>query len=108
MLFTLYTVLISSQWVLRELKLAALATSLVLLPKVDENTSLDNKPAKERIIEILDLLESHVEKLRKEATQLEEDRDQLLTTLDSIRHADLMNQLDDSKFKKKNKSKGGS
>jgi len=66
------------------------------MPRIDENNSLESKPPKEKILEILDMLESHVEKLRKEAAQLEEDKDQLLTTLDSIKHADLMNQLDEN------------
>lgn len=70
---------------------------LQTLPKIDENNTMDNKPPKERILTLLDLLESHVEKLRKEAAQLEEDKDQLLATLDSVRHTDLMNQLDESK-----------
>lgn len=71
---------------------------LQTLPKIDENNTMDNKPPKERILSLLDLLESHVEKLRKEAAQLEEDKDQLLATLDSVRHTDLMNQLDESKL----------
>ncbi|XP_066255440.1 BAG family molecular chaperone regulator 2 [Euwallacea similis] len=77
---------------------SVMTTSIVLqtLPKVDENVSLDHKAPKERIIELLDMLESHVEKLRKEAAQLEEDRDQLLTTLDSVRHLDYMNQLNEN------------
>lgn len=75
-----------------------LTTSLVLqtLPRIDENSAMDKKPPKERILEILDLLESHVEKLRKEAAQLEEDKDQLISTLDSVRHTDLMNQLSEN------------
>lgn len=77
-----------------------MTTSLVLqtMPKIDENVSSDHRPPKERVLGLLDLLEAHVEKLRKEAAQLEEDRDQLLATLDSVRHTDLMNQLDDSKW----------
>lgn len=47
---------------------------------------------------MLDLLEGHVEKLRKGASQLEEDRDALLSTLDSVVNADLMYHLDDSKY----------
>lgn len=60
---------------------------------------MDNKPAKQKITEILDMLEGHVEKLRKEASKLEEERDTLLATLDSVRNADLMQELlDDCTF----------
>ncbi|CAG9764696.1 unnamed protein product [Ceutorhynchus assimilis] len=77
---------------------SVLTTSVVLqtLPKIDENNSMDNKHPKERVVELLDLLEGHVETLRKDAAQLEEDRDQLLATLDTVRHADLLNQLDEN------------
>ncbi|XP_060536191.1 BAG family molecular chaperone regulator 2 [Cylas formicarius] len=77
---------------------SGLSTSIVLqtLPKIDENLTHDPKTPKERILGLLDLLESHVEKLRKEASQLEEDRDHLLATLDSVKNADLMNQLNEN------------
>lgn len=70
---------------------------LQTLPKIDENDVLNTKPPKERILQMLDLLEGHVEKLRKGASQLEEDRDALLSTLDSVVNADLMYHLDESK-----------
>ncbi|KAK9877522.1 hypothetical protein WA026_018630 [Henosepilachna vigintioctopunctata] len=66
------------------------------LPKIDENNSLDSKTPKERVIELLDVLESHVEKLRKEASQMEEERDQLLSSIDSVRNADVMSDLVES------------
>lgn len=47
---------------------------------------------------MLDFLEGHVEKLRKGASQLEEDRDALLSTLDSVVNADLMYLLDESEY----------
>ncbi|KAG5896413.1 hypothetical protein JTB14_022496 [Gonioctena quinquepunctata] len=76
----------------------SLSTSLVLqtLPKIDENDVLNSKPPKERILEMLDLLEVHVEKLRKGATQLEEDRDALLSSLDSVMNADTMYNLEEN------------
>ncbi|KAL3288359.1 hypothetical protein HHI36_002807 [Cryptolaemus montrouzieri] len=70
--------------------------SLYPLPKIDENNSLDSKTPKERVIELLDVLESHVEKLRKEASQLEEDRDQLLSSIDSVRNTDVMSELEEN------------
>lgn len=66
------------------------------LPKIDENNIMDNKTPKERIVERLDFLEGHVEKLRKEACTLEENRDQLLASLDSVKTTDLMNELAES------------
>lgn len=80
--------------------LIAVSTSIVLqtLPKIDENVVMSSKPPKERILEMLDLLEGHVEKLRKGASQLEEDRDALLSHLDSVLNTDLMYHLEDSEY----------
>lgn len=39
------------------------------------------------------MLEGHVEKLRRDAVRLEEDKDALLASLDSIRNADLIGDL---------------
>lgn len=58
------------------------------LPKIDEDNVMDSVNTKQRITEILDLLEGKVEKLRKEASKLEEDRDNILASLDSLRTAD--------------------
>lgn len=44
-------------------------------------------------MELLDILEGHVEKLRKDAVRLEEDKDSLLASLDSIRNADIVSDL---------------
>lgn len=68
------------------------------LPKIDENNALDNKTTKEKLIEMLDVLESHVERLRKEASNLEEEKDKILASLDSLRHTDAMKSIDDSKY----------
>ncbi|XP_045481123.1 BAG family molecular chaperone regulator 2 [Harmonia axyridis] len=66
------------------------------LPRIDENNTFDSKTPKERVIEMLDVLESHVEKLRKGASQLEEDRDQLLSSIDSVRNTDIISELAES------------
>ncbi|EFA05854.1 BAG family molecular chaperone regulator 2 [Tribolium castaneum] len=66
------------------------------LPRIDENNTVDPKSPKERVLELLDILESHVEKLRREAAQLEEDRDHLLSSLDSVRNTDLIVDLPDN------------
>lgn len=60
----------------------------IALPKIDEDNIMDPQTAKQRITEVLDILEGRVEKLRKEAAALEEDRDNILASLDSIRSAD--------------------
>lgn len=75
-----------------------LSSALVVqgLPKIDENNALETKTPKERVIELLDILEGHVEKLRKDACTLEEDKDQLLSSLDSVRNADIMTDLDEN------------
>ncbi|CAH1999108.1 unnamed protein product [Acanthoscelides obtectus] len=77
---------------------SGISTAVVLqaMPKIDEDHMLSNKPPKERVVEMLDMLETHVEKLRRGASQLEEDKDALLSTLDSVVNADLMYNLDES------------
>lgn len=65
----------------------------VPLPKIDETQTYENKSPKQRALELLDLLEGHVEKLRRDAARLEEDRDSLLASLDSIRNADIVSDL---------------
>lgn len=49
---------------------------------------MDAQTAKQKMTEILDMLEGKVEKLRREAASLEEDKDHILASLDSIRTAD--------------------
>lgn len=73
-------------------------SNAVALPRIEENLTMDSKSAKQRVTEILDMLEGHVEKLRKEACKLEEEKDTLLATLDSVRNADLMVDLVDCKY----------
>ncbi|CAG9860208.1 unnamed protein product [Phyllotreta striolata] len=72
-------------------------TSVVLqtLPQIDEEDPKSNKPPKERLLEFLDILEGHVEQLRKNASQLEEDKDALLVALDSVINADILYNLQD-------------
>lgn len=63
------------------------------LPKIDEDNILDPQTVKRKVTEILDMLEVRVEKLRKEAVTLEEDRDHILASLDSIRTADCITEM---------------
>lgn len=69
------------------------------LPKIDEVHAYEHKTPKQRALELLDVLEGHVEKLRKEAVKLEEDRDSLLASLDSIRNADIISDVVECKSK---------
>uniref|UniRef100_A0A1B6EFD8 BAG domain-containing protein n=1 Tax=Clastoptera arizonana TaxID=38151 RepID=A0A1B6EFD8_9HEMI len=66
-------------------------------PLVDEacSSSILVSP-KDRLIELLDGVELHVEGLRKDALQLEESKDSLFTTLDSIRNSDTLSTLDEN------------
>lgn len=73
-------------------------TTSAPLPKIDEAETYENKTPKQRALELLDLLEGHVEKLRRDAVRLEEDRDSLLASLDSIRNADIVSELLECKF----------
>ncbi|XP_054278866.1 BAG family molecular chaperone regulator 2-like [Macrosteles quadrilineatus] len=66
-------------------------------PHVDDTgVSEMEKTPKDRLLELLDQVELHVERLRKEAAQLEEERDTLFTTLDTIRNSDLLATIDEN------------
>lgn len=66
------------------------------LPTIDENLVSESKTPKQRLIEMLDVLEAHVEKLRKEAIKLEDDRDALLASLDSVKNTNLLTELSEN------------
>ena len=53
---------------------------------------------KDRLVSLLDQIEVHVEQLRKDAWRLEEERDTLLTTLDTLRNNEILSGLDESKY----------
>lgn len=79
-----------------KMEIDIIATSSELctnLPKIDENTPLSSKSPKERMLEVLDVLESHVEKIRKDAAKLEDERDQILSSIDSVKNTDFMSSL---------------
>ncbi|XP_015598650.1 BAG family molecular chaperone regulator 2 [Cephus cinctus] len=66
------------------------------LPHIVESSDSEfsTKP-KDRLVKILDSIEIHVEQLRKSALRLEEEKDTLLTTLDTLRNNDHLCSLDD-------------
>lgn len=51
-----------------------------------------------RFINVLDVLDTRVEKLRKEALNLTEKRDVLLMSMDILKHNELINGLDECKY----------
>lgn len=94
----------------------------ISLPTIDESNATSPQPPKQRFIErlrtflifrllcincityllyrlltVLDQVESRVEKLRKDAARIEEEKDNLLATLDAIRDSDWMLELDECK-----------
>ena len=62
------------------------------IPKIEENDDTEKIP-KDRLLDILDQVEAHVERLRKDTLLLEEKKDALFTTLDAIRNSDLLSEL---------------
>lgn len=52
---------------------------------------------KDRLVGLLDQIELHVEQLRKDAARLEEEKDTLLTTLDTLRNNDILISLEERK-----------
>lgn len=61
-------------------------------PNIQENNNPD-RPSKERLLDILDQLEAEVERLRKDTLALEEKKDALFTSLDTIRNSELLHDL---------------
>ncbi|KAK7865108.1 hypothetical protein R5R35_014640 [Gryllus longicercus] len=57
---------------------------------VDSNPGSPQKSPKERLVDLLDQVEIHVERLRRDALKLEEEKDTLLTTLDTLRNSEMM------------------
>ncbi|KAI8420296.1 hypothetical protein MSG28_008825 [Choristoneura fumiferana] len=60
------------------------------LPLIDESTALGTQAPKDRLIAVLDQVEMRVERLRRDTVRIEEERDSLLSTLDSVRHSELL------------------
>lgn len=61
-----------------------------------EQRSYGNEPKpKDRLVGLLDQIEMHVEQLRKDAARLEEEKDALLTTLDTLRNNDTLIALEE-------------
>lgn len=52
-----------------------------------------DKSTKERMLDLLDKMELRVERLRREAFRLEEEKDKVLTTLVTLRNSDILQNL---------------
>ncbi|XP_072942833.1 BAG family molecular chaperone regulator 2 [Epargyreus clarus] len=63
------------------------------LPLIDETTALGTQPPKDRLISVLDQVELRVERLRRDTIRIEEERDSLLSTLDSVKHSELLGDI---------------
>lgn len=70
-----------------------------LAPKIDETgTESDGISSKAKLISILDDIDTRVEKFRRGALFMEEERDFLFSTMDGIRSSELLNDLLDCKY----------
>ncbi|KAJ9577311.1 hypothetical protein L9F63_006150 [Diploptera punctata] len=65
-------------------------------PQIESNPGSPQKSPRDRLIDLLDQVEMHVERLRREALKLEEEKDTLLTTLDTLRNSEMMIELSES------------
>lgn len=68
------------------------------LPQIMESIDDFGGQPKDRLVSILDRIEMHVEQLRKDAIRIEEERDTLLTTLDTLRNNDIVVALEERKL----------
>ncbi|XP_014227815.1 BAG family molecular chaperone regulator 2 [Trichogramma pretiosum] len=66
------------------------------LPHIIESMDDFGGKPKDHLITILDRMEMHVEQLRKDAMRIEEEKDSLLTTLDTLLNHDLFVGLEDT------------
>ncbi|XP_032673826.1 BAG family molecular chaperone regulator 2 [Odontomachus brunneus] len=60
-----------------------------------QQQSSNELKSKDRLVGLLDQIEVHVEQLRKDASRLEEEKDSLLTTLDTLRNNDILGTLEE-------------
>ncbi|CAH2242259.1 jg25192 [Pararge aegeria aegeria] len=63
------------------------------LPLIDETSALGTTAPKDRLISVLDQVEMRVERLRRDTVRIEEERDSLLSTLDSVKHSELLAEI---------------
>lgn len=61
------------------------------------DSEYSNKP-KDRLLSLLDQVEMRVEQLRKDAVRLEDEKDAMLTTLDTLRNNEMLIALEQGLF----------
>lgn len=70
-----------------------------IIPLVDESTS-ENESPKNKLLTLLDDIENRVEHFRRGALLMEEEKDVLFSSIDSIRTSDMINDLVEGKYRK--------
>lgn len=60
------------------------------LPHIMESSDLAYVKPKDRLVSLLDQIELRVEQLRRDASRLEEEKDTMLTTLDTLKNSEDM------------------
>lgn len=65
------------------------------MPHIMESADDFGGKPKDRLVSLLDQIEMHVEKLRKDASRLEEEKDTLLSTLDTLRNNETLISLEE-------------
>lgn len=68
-----------------------------LIPQIEESTE-ENEAPKSRLVTILDDIESRVERFRRGALLMEEEKDLLFSSIDAVRNSELLNDLGESKY----------
>jgi len=59
--------------------------------------NIAQQSSKDGLVDLLDQIEIHVEQLRKDAARLADEKDTLLTTLDTLKNNDILHNLEGGK-----------
>lgn len=68
-----------------------------LIPQIDETTS-DGESSKSKLLRLLDEIENRVERFRRGALLMEEEKDILFSSIDAIKSSDLISDLLESMY----------
>jgi len=60
--------------------------------------NIAQQSSKDGLVDLLDQIEIHVEQLRKDAARLADEKDTLLTTLDTLKNNDILHNLEGGKW----------
>jgi BCL2-associated athanogene 2 len=64
---------------------------------MDNMENIAQQSSKDGLVDLLDQIEIHVEQLRKDAARLADEKDTLLTTLDTLKNNDILHNLEGGK-----------